>query len=308
MILKAEIADSEDRGEKQYMKQRVITAVCLLAVLAVVVWQINTPALVIVVAFLSAVASGEIMRCANVQNTFIKVVGIAFSALTPFFASAKVLEPIISADVWGNVIAFIPNIVFVIALCLVFLLAMLKGYAYTSFEDVAISIFASVLVPFGFGIFIRLRDMFDNEQFGIYLIFFALICALATDTGAQLTGMAFGKHKMSPNISPKKTIEGAIGGIVFSIVLNAAAIVIYNRTANVPLEMSMITVLLVACVPISFMGMMGDLSASVLKRNFGVKDFGRIFPGHGGVMDRLDSSLFTLPCTYALALIATKLM
>ena len=61
-------------------------------------------------------------------------------------------------------------------------------------------------------------------------------------------------------------------------------------------------VLLAACLPVSFLGMMGDLSASVLKRNFGVKDFGKIFPGHGGVMDRFDSSMFTLPVTYALAL------
>lgn len=290
------------------MKQRVITAVCLLAVLALVVWQIDTPALVIVVAFLSAVASGEIMRCANVQNTFIRIAGIIFSACTPFFASEKVMEPWISADVWGNIIGFVPNIVFVIALCLVFLLAMLKGYAYTSFEDVAISVFASVAVPYGFSIFVRLRDMFDNMQFGVYLIFYALICALATDTGAQLTGMAFGKHKMSPNISPKKTVEGAVGGLVVSFIFTAAAIVLYNKLAVVPLDMRMATILLVFCIPVSFMGMMGDLSASVLKRNFGVKDFGKIFPGHGGVMDRLDSSLFTLPCTYAIILVTQSIL
>lgn len=290
------------------MKQRVITAVCLLAVLALVVWQIDTPALVIVVAFLSAVASGEIMRCANVQNTFIRIAGIIFSVCTPFFASEKVMEPWISADVWGNIIGFVPNIVFVIALCLVFLLAMLKGYAYTSFEDVAISVFASVAVPYGFSIFVRLRDMFDNMQFGVYLIFYALICALATDTGAQLTGMAFGKHKMSPNISPKKTVEGAVGGLVVSFIFTAAAIVLYNKLAVVPLDMRMATILLVCCIPVSFMGMMGDLSASVLKRNFGVKDFGKIFPGHGGVMDRLDSSLFTLPCTYAIILVTQSIL
>lgn len=289
------------------MKQRVITAVCLLAVLAVVVWQIDTPALVIVVAFLSAVASGEIMRCANVQNTFIKVVGIIFSAVTPFFASDKVMMPLISSEKWGAVIGTVPNIVFVIALCLIFLLAMLKGYAYTTFEDVAVSVFACVIVPFGFSIFIRLRDMFDNMQYGVYLIFFALICALATDTGAQLTGMAIGKHKMSPNISPKKTVEGAVGGLIFSLILNGAAMMIYNKCAIVPLDKSMATLLLACCLPVSFMGMMGDLSASVLKRNFGVKDFGRIFPGHGGVMDRLDSSLFTLPCTYVIALISQNI-
>ncbi|MCM1115185.1 MAG: phosphatidate cytidylyltransferase [Clostridium sp.] len=290
------------------MKQRVITAVCLLAILALVVWQINTPVLVIVVAFLSAVASGEIMKCANVQNTFIKVVGMIFSACTPFFASAKALVPWVGADTWSVVIDYVPNIVYVIALCLVFLLAMLKGYAFTTFEDVTVSVFASVAVPYGFSIFIRLRDMYDNAQFGVYLIFFALICALATDSGAQLTGMAFGKHKMSPNISPKKTVEGAFGGIIFSLILNAVAIVIYNKVADVALSKSMITVLLVACLPISFMGMMGDLSASVLKRNFGVKDFGKIFPGHGGVMDRMDSSLFTLPCTFALALITKNIL
>ena len=206
------------------MKQRVITAICLLAVLAVVVWQINTPILLIAVAFLSAVA--------KVENTFIRVVGIIFSACFQLFASARVLEPWVSEAVWGKVIGAVPNIVYIIVLCLVFFLAMLKNYAYTTFEDVSVSFFASVVVPFGFSIFIRLRDMFVDEQFGIYLILYALICALATDTGAQLTGMAFGKHKMSPNISPKKTIEGAFGGLVVSMILNAVALTLYNKLAN----------------------------------------------------------------------------
>ena len=210
------------------MKQRLITAACLLAVLAVVVWQINTPVLLIAVAFLSAVASGEIMKCAKVENTFIRVVGIIFSACSQLFASAKVLEPWVSASIWGKVIDAVPNIIYIIILCLVFFLAMLKDYAYTTFEDVSVSIFASVAVPFGFSIFIRLRDMYVDEQFGIYLIFYALICALATDTGAQLMGMAFGKHKMAPNISPKKTVEGAFGGLIFSMVLNAVALTHYN--------------------------------------------------------------------------------
>ncbi len=285
------------------MKQRVITAICLLSVLAVVVWKINTPVLLAAVSFISAVASWEIMTCAKVENTFIKVAGTAFSVGVQFFASGKVLEPLIKNEVWSGVVNAVPSVVYIIALVLVMLLAMLKGYAYTTFEDVSVSVFASVLVPYGFSIFIRLRDMYDNEQFGIYLIFYALICALATDTGAQLTGMAIGKHKMSPNISPKKTIEGAFGGLVFSMILNTVALVLYNKFAIVPIEKATSTVLLVCCIPVSFMGMMGDLSASVLKRNFEVKDFGKIFPGHGGVMDRMDSSLFTLPCVYSIALI-----
>lgn len=284
------------------MKQRVITAVVLLALLAVVVWQINTPVLVLVIAFLAAVAANEIMRCAKVENTFIRVVATGYAACVPFFASAKALTPWVSEAVWGKVIGAVPGVVYLIALVLVLLLAMLKGYAYTTFEDVAVSVFAGALVPFGFSVFIRLRDMFQIEQFGIYLIFYGLICALATDSGAQLAGMAFGKHKMSPNISPKKTVEGAIGGLIFSLILNGVAIILYNRLADFKMDEFAVTVLLAACLPVSFLGMMGDLSASVLKRNFGVKDFGKIFPGHGGVMDRFDSSMFTLPVTYALAL------
>ena len=284
------------------MKQRVITAVVLLALLAVVVWQINTPVLVLVIAFLAAVAANEIMRCAKVENTFIRVVATGYAACVPFFASAKALTPWVSEAVWGKVIGAVPGVVYLIALVVVLLLAMLKGYAYTTFEDVAVSVFAGALVPFGFSVFIRLRDMFQIEQFGIYLIFYGLICALATDSGAQLAGMAFGKHKMSPNISPKKTVEGAIGGLIFSLILNAVAIILYNRLADFKMDEFAVTVLLAACLPVSFLGMMGDLSASVLKRNFGVKDFGKIFPGHGWVMDRFDSSMFTLPVTYALAL------
>ena len=293
-----------DDTEEKFMKKRIITAVVLLCILALVVWQINTPLFVAVIAFLSAVASNEIMKCANVKNKFIVVLGRAFSACVPFFASAKVLLPFVDSQYWGNVVNAVPQVVYIIALVLIFLLAMLKGYAHTKFEDVAISVFASVFVPYGFSVFVRLRDMFENEQFGIYLIFFGLICALGTDSGAQLGGMAFGKHKMSPNISPKKTVEGAVCGVIFALILNVVAVVLYNQFADVKIEAAGIITLLICSLPISFMGMMGDLSASVLKRNFQVKDFGKIFPGHGGVMDRFDSSLFTLPLTFAVALIA----
>lgn len=286
------------------MKKRVITALVLLAVLALVVWQINTPLLLTVIAFLSAVAANEIMRCAKVSNRFILAFGTAVAAVFPLFSSPRVLEPFVPEQTWGAFITAVPGVVYIIAVVLIFFLAMLKGYSHTKFEDVAVSFFASVIVPYGFSIIIRLRDMFVNGQFGIYLIFFALICALGTDVGAQLGGMSFGKHKMSPNISPKKTIEGAVCGIILSIILNAIAFVIYNRLADAQLDAFGATVLLACCVPVSFMGMMGDLSASVLKRNFGVKDFGKIFPGHGGVMDRFDSVLFTLPLTYVMALAA----
>ena len=285
------------------MKQRVITAICLLALLALVVWKIYTPFFVLVVAFFSAVAANEIMKCASVKNKLIVPLGTAFAFCVPFFATASALEPLVTSDVWFSVINTVPKIVVVIALVLIYFLAMLKGYNHTRFEDVAIAIVASVCVPYVFSMFVMLRDLIGfKTQFGIYMIFYALISALATDVGAQLGGMAFGKNKMSPNISPKKTIEGAVCGVVFSMILNAVALVLYNRFGYAPLTQTQATVVLAAAPVLSFMGMMGDLTASVLKRNFDVKDFGKIFPGHGGVMDRFDSSLFTLPLAYCIAL------
>ncbi|MGN0532528.1 MAG: phosphatidate cytidylyltransferase [Eubacterium sp.] len=285
------------------MKQRVITALVLLAVLAVIVWQINTPIFIIAIAFFSAVAANEIMKCAKISNKFLVVAGTAFAAVVPFLVTEQPFAPWFISKLFADIHCTVPNIVYVILITLAFFLAMLKGYSHTSFENVAVAFFAGVVVPFDFSLFVKLRDIeLDiSSQFGIYVMFYALICALATDTGAQLGGMAFGKHKMAPTISPKKTKEGAVCGIIFGIILNVVAILLYNKFANTPLDKSQMIVF-IACSPVvGFMGMMGDLSASVLKRNFGVKDFGKIFPGHGGVMDRLDSTLFTLPLAYIIA-------
>lgn len=288
------------------MKQRVITAVVLLALLAVVVWQIYTPLFIAVIAFLSAVAANEIIKCAKVQNKFLIAAGTVVGFIVPLFSSASVLEPV-PTEVWGAIISAVPTTVFVIAIVIVILLSMLREYSITKFEDVAITFFAGIVVPYGFSTFGRLRDIAGfREQIGVYLIFYGLIAALGTDTGAQLGGMAFGKHKMCPNISPKKTVEGAVSGVITGVVLNAVAMVLYNKFAVQPLDKTTMITLMVCAPFVSFLSMMGDLSASVLKRNFGVKDFGKIFPGHGGVMDRFDSSLFTVPITYCIATFLIK--
>lgn len=282
----------------------------LLALLAVVVWQIYSPLFIIVIAFLSAVASNEIMKCAKIQNKFILVLGTIVGGIIPLEASPSVLEPWISTGIWKEIITAVPSTVQFAVIIIIYLLAMLKGYSKTKFEDVAIAVIGSVIIPCGFGLFAKLRDIDGygkGSQIGIFLIFFALICALGTDVGAQLGGMALGKTKMSPNISPKKTVEGAVCGIIFSLILNAAALTIYNHLALTPLTQKQAMVLMIAEPFVAFLGMMGDLSASVLKRNFGVKDFGKIFPGHGGVMDRFDSSLFTIPITYSIVAVFFEL-
>ena len=289
------------------MKQRVLTAAVLLALLAVVVWQIYTPLFIAVIAIFSAIAAGEIIKCAKVSNKFLFVLGVVVAFFVPLFSSESIFEPIIPTYTYLKFLTAVPKAAYVIVIVIAYFLAMLKDYEHTKFEDVAITIVASLLVPSGFGIFGVLRDMTGyGNQIGVYLIFFALICALGTDVGAQLGGMKFGKTKMSPKISPKKTVEGAVCGIIFSLVLNAVAIVLYNKFSDFGLTMKQTTVLLIAEPFIAFLSMMGDLTASVLKRNFDVKDFGKIFPGHGGVMDRFDSSLFTLPLTFIVGIFVTR--
>lgn len=213
------------------------------------------------------------------------------------------LEPIVEANTWGPIIQAVPNIVFVIAVVLVYLLAMLKGYSHTKFEDVAISILQVL----------SCRSVFQYlSGFAICLLtsssaFTLFLCSyLRSWNGQRRSARRNGirQNKDEPEHQPKKTVEGAACGLVFSLILNAIAFVIYNKVADASLDAVGATILLACCIPVSFMGMMGDLSASVLKRNFGVKDFGKIFPGHGGVMDRFDSVLFTMPVTYAIALIA----
>ncbi|MBE6720598.1 MAG: CDP-archaeol synthase [Ruminococcaceae bacterium] len=284
------------------MKQRLLTAAGLFVLLGLVVWQIYTPLFILVIAAFSAIAAGEIMKCAKVINSFLFIVGTATAFFVPFFSSESILEPFIPTYTLWRFFIEVPKSSFIIVIVIAYFLAMLKDYENTKFEDVAITIVASFLVPSGFAVFGALRDLTGyGNQIGIYFIFFALICALGTDFGAQIGGMAFGKTKMSPKISPKKTVEGAVCGILMSLLLNAIAMLLYNRFAEVGLTKMQTTVLFIVEPFIAFLSMMGDLTASVLKRNFDVKDFGKIFPGHGGIMDRFDSSLFTLPLTYMVA-------
>ena len=138
-------------------------------------------------------------------------------------------------------------------------------------------------------------------------IFFTLLLASTTDAFALYSGMLFGKHKLSPTISPKKTVEGAIGGVVGGGVVGfAMGLIIHTRFFfHVPVwQMVLLGVLGSVAAEI------GDLAASIVKRSTGIKDFGKIFPGHGGMMDRMDSILFVVPivyCYFSIVVFATRL-
>jgi phosphatidate cytidylyltransferase len=133
-----------------------------------------------------------------------------------------------------------------------------------------------------------------DAPFGKAMLLFALAVVCLTDMMAYFIGMAFGKHKLCPALSPKKSVEGAAGGLLGGIV--AGTVLFFLQPwlkTDYPLWVFL------ALSPIcSVLGQIGDLAASVIKREMGIKDFGKIFPGHGGILDRFDSLLFALPAVY----------
>jgi phosphatidate cytidylyltransferase len=136
---------------------------------------------------------------------------------------------------------------------------------------------------------VRLRALPDGAGQNLLLLLFGSV--VAADTGAYYTGRALGRHKMAPSISPNKTWEGAVGGLLSGIV--GALVIRYGLWPEIALHRAVVAGLLLAAV-----GILGDLAVSMLKRTSGVKDSSRLIPGHGGVLDRTDSLLFAAPILY----------
>jgi phosphatidate cytidylyltransferase len=153
--------------------------------------------------------------------------------------------------------------------------------SYT-FDDVAFPVLVSLYVGFGFQNFTLARES------GVPVLMFALLVVWSTDIGAYFCGMKFGKNKLAPHISPNKTIEGAIGGIICAVIVAVIYLLVW------PMNYSLLVMLPLTAV-FSVVGQMGDLVQSAYKRHYGVKDSGNILPGHGGILDRFDSLLFVFP-------------
>ena len=138
-------------------------------------------------------------------------------------------------------------------------------------------------------------------MYGASLIWLVFIAAFGCDTGAYFVGITLGKHKLIPSLSPKKTIEGSIGGIVTATILA----LLYGLWMRHVLSIEDINLLLLCGLTGflgSFLAQVGDLAASAMKRLTGLKDFGKLIPGHGGVLDRFDSVLLTAPAVYYIML------
>lgn len=140
-----------------------------------------------------------------------------------------------------------------------------------------------------------------KSEFGVYAVLLPFLFAWITDTGAYFTGITIGKHKLIPKLSPKKTVEGAIGGVVLCVICSLAYVYVLETVFSQTLMegnnyIKMMPLSLIASV----VSQLGDFVSSAIKREFNVKDFGNILPGHGGVMDRFDSIIFVSPLVYYL--------
>ncbi|MDO5337124.1 MAG: phosphatidate cytidylyltransferase [Eubacteriales bacterium] len=137
--------------------------------------------------------------------------------------------------------------------------------------------------------FIYLTRELSDGKLAVWLIF---LCSWGCDTCAYCVGVLFGKHKMAPVLSPKKSIEGAVGGVAGASLLGGIYAAVFHSTVW---EYALI------CAVGALISMVGDLAASAIKRNQGIKDYGKLIPGHGGILDRFDSVIFTAPVIYFLA-------
>lgn len=161
-------------------------------------------------------------------------------------------------------------------------------------SDVAYVVFGVVYVPVLMMYMYQIRSM----AAGLFLIPLVFISAWGNDTCAYCVGMLIGKHKMAPKLSPKKSVEGFIGGVAGAALLGALyGWFLVNHGVNGSIDLYA-----VMCGAAGMFSVVGDLTASAIKRDFAIKDYGKLIPGHGGVMDRFDSILFTAPVIYFIAL------
>ncbi|KGR72444.1 phosphatidate cytidylyltransferase [Streptococcus phocae subsp. salmonis] len=195
----------------------------------------------------------------------------------------------------GNYLTFLPiDANFAMFTLLVFFL--LAGTVITSetysFEDAAFPIAASFYVGIGF------QNLVNARMVGIDKVLLALFIVWATDIGAYMIGRRFGQHKLMPTVSPNKTIEGSLGGIASAVVVSVV-FMLFDKTVYAPHSFLMMLVLVAL---FSVFAQFGDLVESAIKRHFGVKDSGRLIPGHGGILDRFDSMIFVFPIMHLFGL------
>ncbi len=265
------------------MKTRIITAGCLAAVLIPVAILSGTPVFPIVMAALCVIGTFELLRCVNGMHK-------TYAASVPCLLLAALLPvgtyyfPDHAETMFLAVTAILMFLLFAVSLF---------SHGKVAVEHAAMVYLGLLYVLFGFGMMTALRRI-PNGQ---YLYLTPFLGAWVSDSFAYFTGRLFGRHKLIPDVSPKKTVEGAIGGVVFAMASFALYGWIVSLCADVTPDYFALVLL---GLPVSLVSIIGDLVMSLIKRRYGIKDYGTLFPGHGGVLDRFDSVLATAIALYLL--------
>ena len=286
------------------MKNRVFFGITLgLLGIAIVVFPFwPSPLTDIVVFSATLMAVYELMKSIGVANKFVYGLTLVFSVL------------VIAYHGYSSMLDFtIPVLPILVVYFMLMLVTIVIDFGKTRFEHVGLSIIFSLVLPTAIGCFLRMRNMVD-EYPGIFtrghfrfLIWFCLAGAVFADTFALFAGLKFGKHKLCPRVSPKKTVEGAVGGVIGSAVINIIALFVCNWLCHKEFPIPVwFMIILSFIVPV--VSMFGDLIASTIKRNYGIKDYGNLIPGHGGIMDRLDSISIVAPFVYVVMDFSLKLV
>lgn len=264
------------------MLKRTITAVVALAVFIPILYFSDTIVFPIAMALLSLAAAYEMVSCVGLKtNYWVSIPSYLVGILLPFLPRLTDTP-----------------VPYIFATCMVYMIIVFAATVFSRGSldfTLSASAFTGVFyVTVSFAAIVLLRD------FGKYFYLLVFIGPWVSDTFAYLCGRMFGKHKLIPEVSPKKTVEGSIGGIVFAAVAYVVYAIIVWKISEAPAMFNLLFMAVAGAI-VSVISQIGDLSASVIKRRFGIKDYGWIFPGHGGVMDRFDSVLLTAPVLYILA-------
>ncbi len=274
------------------MKTRLASAAAGIA-FAALIFTLNitkTPIILnIAVAAVACISLYEILVATKlIKSVSIGIISFAVTAFIQFI-------PLFDENLWLKLMS-----ICVVAYFIVFFTTMLAKHDTIDVSRLSLAMMTTALIAFPFYSisYLYWKNPFDTGEFhniGQALVIFCFTISWMTDAAAYFTGRLFGKHKLCPTISPKKTVEGAVGGVIFGVALTClAAYLLTGPLAIVSFDVNWVNLLVISliCSPIS---MIGDLSFSMIKRSFDIKDFGNIMPGHGGVLDRFDSVIFVAP-------------
>lgn len=268
------------------MKQRILVAVVGIPLLLAVLCWVPDWATALLLAALSVIAAHELLTAvcgaekAKRWTALPAVTGALVIAAVYFSGEHYADSPA------GMVLRWL-----IAAAVLALLLASVLTYGRPGalvLQDVCVMAVAGLVIPWAFSCMLQLRML----PHGAGMVLMPLVAAFCSDSAALFTGMACGRHKMAPLVSPHKTVEGALGGIAGGVVGMVIFRIVFYFCTLVPLHIGWCVVIGLAG---ALMGELGDLSFSVIKRQVGIKDYGRLLPGHGGVLDRFDSVLFAAP-------------